>query len=78
VSRLKKADVETMLATYDHDPVAALTVALRTVLDQPDAGWPQLLEKAPVTCALRIRLQAAEVAAFDELAAHLNEVRTLP
>ncbi len=77
MSVLKKADVEALLSDYDHDPVAALRRALALVLDLPDASWPQLLKAAPFTCARRIRLQVADQAALDELAAELNELRAL-
>ncbi|MDP2290155.1 MAG: hypothetical protein Q8M22_03140 [Actinomycetota bacterium] len=78
MNRLKKADVEALLATYDADPVGALTVALRVVLDQPTGEWTSLLKSAGLSCARRIRLQGNDAAALDELAAELNELRTLP
>ncbi len=40
---LRKRDVEELMARYEHDPLAALTTALRTVLDQPNADWGVLL-----------------------------------
>jgi hypothetical protein len=77
VTVLKKRDVEQMLAGYDHDPVAALTTALRTTLDRPDLEWTALVKLAGFSCATRIRLQAGETAALDELLAELNEQRGL-
>ena len=77
MTRLRKADVEQLLAGYDADPVAALTTALRVVLDQPGGEWTALLKAAGFSCARRIRLQGNDPAALDELAAELNELRAV-
>lgn len=77
MTKLKKAHVEVLLRDYDRDPIGALTTALRVVLDKPDADWAALLSAAPLPEARCNRLQAGEQAALDELAAELNEVRTL-
>jgi hypothetical protein len=77
MTALRKADVERLLATYDDDPVAALAAALRVTLDAPDLDWTALVKRAGFTCARRIRLQAAETAALDELLTELNELRAL-
>jgi hypothetical protein len=77
VSVLKKSDVERLMAGYDTDPVAALTDALRTALDRPDLDWTALVKLAGFSCARRIRLQARETAALDELLVELNELRAL-
>ncbi|MBK8332837.1 MAG: hypothetical protein IPL07_10740 [Acidimicrobiaceae bacterium] len=77
MTRLCKADVEQLLAGYDADPVAALTTALRVVLDQPGGEWTALLKAAAFSCARRIRLQGNDPAALDELAAELNELRAV-
>ena len=77
MSRLKKADVEALLAGYDADPVAALTTALQVSLDRPDLEWTALLKVAGFSCARRIRLQGNDPAALDELAGELNELRAL-
>ena len=76
--RLRKDDVELMMATYDTDPVAALTAALRVALGRPDGEWTELLKAAGLSCARRIRLQGNDPAALDELAAELNELRMVP
>lgn len=67
-----------MLAGYDDDPVEALSVALRRVLDLPDATWPQLLAAAALAPARRGELLRQREAALDALARELNEERTLP
>ncbi|MCU1345350.1 MAG: hypothetical protein JWL70_1616 [Acidimicrobiia bacterium] len=77
MSRLRKREVERLLATYDQDPIASLTEALRVVLERPDANWSELLATAPLTDQRWQRLIAGEQAALDELAAELNERRQL-
>ena len=77
MTRLKKVDVELLMARYDTDPVAALTAALRVTLDRPDGEWTALLKAAGFSCARRIRLQGNDPVALDELAAELNELRVV-
>jgi hypothetical protein len=79
--RLSKRDVEALLTTYDADPVAALERALRRVLDVGQAGFDELIEHltqvGDVSPARRRALLERDTAALDELAAELNETRTL-
>ncbi|MEO6126345.1 MAG: hypothetical protein ABIR32_21810 [Ilumatobacteraceae bacterium] len=77
IARLSKRNVEGLFAIYDADPVAALTIALRRVLDQDDATWPELLASAPITDTRRAALLVGEQGALDALAAQLNELRSL-
>ena len=77
MTALRKRDVELLLDRYDTDPVAALTDALRVALDRPDLEFTALVKLAGFSCARRIRLQAQEPAALDELLTELNELRTL-
>ncbi len=77
IARLKKAHVERLLADYDADPMGALTVSLRIVLDRSDANWTELLDAAPIDADRRRRLVAADERALDQLAAELNERRGL-
>ncbi len=77
MTTLRKSEVERMMAGYDDDPVASLTVALRIALDRPDDDWIALVNGAWCSCTRRIRLHALDPAALDELAAELNEQRTL-
>ena len=74
--KLRKADVEALLARYDGDAVDALTEALRIVLDQPDATWEQLLQIG-FTDPRLADLSSRDPAALDRLAAELNELRTI-
>ena len=77
MTALRKRDVELLLDRYDTEPVAALTDALRVTLDRPDLDFTALVKLAGFSCARRIRLQAQEPAALDELLTELNELRTL-
>jgi hypothetical protein len=72
--RLRKRDVERLLDTYDADPVAALTVALRVALDRPDASYPDLIADLPE----REALAENDSSAMDRLATTLNELRVAP
>lgn len=76
IGRLKKVDAERLLADYDADPIAALTSALRIVLDMPDAEWAALLAAAPLDDGRRQRLREADESTLDQLAAELNERRS--
>ncbi|HUC33247.1 MAG TPA: hypothetical protein VMS14_07570 [Ilumatobacteraceae bacterium] len=78
MTRLRKHDVERLLASYDSDPVGALTVALRTLLDRPGDGWASLLAASGLSAERVALLRTGNQAALDELAAELNELRTLP
>ena len=74
---LRKRDVEALLATYDADPVAALTAALRIVLDRPDADYRTLVTTGPFDDERRTRLLVGDVATLDALTRELNETRCL-
>jgi hypothetical protein len=77
VPTLRKRDVEALLATYDDDPFAALTAALRIVLDRPDADYRTLVTTGPFDDERRTRLLVGDVATLDALARELNETRHL-
>jgi hypothetical protein len=77
VARLSKRDVERLWDEYDGDPVAALTTALRIVLDAPGSGFDDLLELAGFDPSRRSALADGDVAALDELAGELGELRRL-
>jgi len=75
---LTKRNVEALFDGYDADPVAALTDALRIVLERADDTWPDLVRAAGFSETRAAALLLAEPVALDELAAELNELRTLP
>ena len=77
IARLRKADVEALLDDYDSDPVAALTVALRRVLDHPQAEFADLVADAPIDDERRAELLRHNTDALDGLLRELNELRTL-
>jgi hypothetical protein len=76
ITRLKKVHAERLLAVYDADPIAALTSALRVILDMPGAEWAALLAAAPIDDGRRRRLLEADEPTLDQLAAELNERRS--
>lgn len=75
---LRKAEVERLLRDYDPDPLAALTDALRIVLDAPAATWAELVGRAAFDDERRALLLAGDQSALDGLAAELNEQRGVP
>jgi hypothetical protein len=76
--RLTKRDVERLLADYDADPVGALTVALRRATGAVDtASWADVVALATADPHRREALLRGDVAALDELARELNELRGL-
>lgn len=77
IARLRKVDVERLLTDYDADPIGALTVAMRRVLQMPGATWAELLDAAPIDARRRRLLLSANEASLDQLAAELNERRGL-
>ena len=77
MKRLTKRDVEMLLKAYDHDPVGALTTSLRIVLGRPDDDFDELIAHAGLADQRRRRLLQRHSDALDELAAELNERRTL-
>ena len=74
---LTKRDVEMLLQAFDNDPVGALTTSLRIVLDRPNDDFDELIARAELTDQRRQRLLQRHSDALDELAAELNERRTL-
>ncbi len=76
--RLSKLDVELLLATYDDDPIEALSRALSILVGREGLGFDQLLVEAGLSEARTAMLMAREQRALDELLAELNERRTLP
>jgi hypothetical protein len=69
--------VEALLSAYDDDSVAALSAALRIVLERNEAVWPELVAAAEFTETRTAALLVGEQGALDELARELNELRTL-
>ena len=72
---MRKTDAEQLLADYDTDPVAALTAALRIILDMPGADWVTLIAAAPIDPTRRRLLFDFDETSLDGLASELNERR---
>lgn len=75
---LGKREVTDLLDRYDHDPVAALEVALRACTGFVHGDWPRLVARLSPRLAQRAGLLARETSALDWLAGVLNEARTAP
>jgi hypothetical protein len=76
--RLRKADVERMMASFDADPVAALSGALAHILGFDDADWASLLARCEFPGERTTALLRGDQAALDALLRDLNELRTIP
>lgn len=76
--RLKKIDVERLTATFDRDPVAALTVALRRTTERPTAEWAELVAALPIDELRMGLLRVRDSAALEELLRDLIELREVP
>jgi len=77
ITRLSKHDVQVLMASYDADPVGALTTALAKALGTADEAWPALVARTGLSVADRAALLNGEPAALDALAQELNELREL-
>jgi hypothetical protein len=66
-----------LTADYDHDPVAALTAALRIVAERPDAAWSTLVGCVESDIAPS-ELIVGKLSALDRLLMLLVEQRRLP
>jgi hypothetical protein len=74
---LTKRQVESLLGTYDDDPIRALSSALRHVLGRPDAPWPELVAAGGFSDTRAAALLVGDQTALDQLVAELNELRNL-
>ena len=72
---LTKHDVEKLLATYDTQPIDALSKALRKCLGMPHATWRTLIEAAIPQLQESQSLLSHDIEALDSLTKRLNETR---
>lgn len=72
---LKKHEAESMLKSFDDDPIASLTRAMRIATGFPHATWEHLVSM--LRGHDREALLREETVALDLLAAELNETRTI-
>jgi hypothetical protein len=75
--RLSKADVESLLQSYDADPTGSLTRALSIVLEKDLATWQEAVEQLPSDDFNISALVEEETAQLDALVKRLVENRTL-
>ena len=75
IRRLRKIEAERLLADYDADPIAALSAALRVILEMPEAEWAELVTAAPIDAERRRLLLEGKQPTLDRFAAELNERR---
>jgi hypothetical protein len=66
-----------MLATYDDDPVAAVSTALCSITGRTEASREELVHVAAADPERRAARLAADPDALDDLARELNELRQL-
>jgi hypothetical protein len=76
-SVLSKRDIEVLLDEYDNDPVGAVSVALRKLIDDHDAPWHVLVAGVPESVASRSLLEDHDISALDAVVKHLVENRRL-
>ena len=62
-----------MLATYDTDPAAALTTALRLVSGRPYARFADIIHASHLPLATKHALCDGDTGARDDLVSELNE-----
>jgi hypothetical protein len=74
---LTKKEVETLMLTYDADPVGSLCNTISALLGVPATTWTQLLALLPPAFAESKELMNQDVTALDELVKQLVEQRTL-
>ena len=75
--RLSKADVESLLQSYDTDPIASLTRALSVVLGKELVTWQEVLAQLPGGMFNITALLHEEIAHLDALVKRLVENRSL-
>lgn len=78
VRRLRKSDAEMLMTLVDSQPIDVLTRVLAKVLERPGASWDELVRAAGFDADRQARLLAGDREALYDLAAELNELRTLP
>jgi hypothetical protein len=77
LARLTKRDAEAMMDLVDRDLLGVLTRMLGKVLDRPGAQWETLVALGGFTAERSALLLARDRSALYDLAAELNELRSL-
>ena len=76
-THLSKRDIEELLDAYDADPVDAVTVALRKIVESADPTWGCLVASVPESVAAQSGLRNHDIDALDAVVKHLVENRCL-
>ena len=74
---LTKKEVETLLDTYDRDPVGSLQIAVSSLLGVQCRTWKAMMTLLPSRYSSLSSLARQETAAMDELVKQLVEHRAL-
>jgi len=77
VRTLTKKEVETLLETYDHDPVGSLCTAVSSLLEVDCPTWESMMALLPMRYAVSGSLARQETATMDDLVKQLVEHRAL-
>ena len=75
--KLTKREVETLLDTYDDDPMGALSVAISLTQEEMLDSWSEVVQKAELDENRAHRLREGHTEACDELLKRLVENRSL-
>ena len=75
--RLKKFEIEELLATYDADPIASLTIAVGLIFNVDFDSWEQAVAALPFSNQRKQDLMMGTTQALDQLLKQLVEERTL-
>ena len=74
---LTKKEVETLLETYDHDPVGSLCTAVSSLLEVDCPTWESMMTLLPERYTASGSLVRQEMTAMDDLVKQLVEHRAL-
>ncbi len=75
--RLTKREIESLLESYDRDPVASLSRALCSLLQLDGPSWPEIVPHIPTHVAEHDALLRGDLGALDLVTKHLVENRAL-
>lgn len=74
---LTKREVETLLDTYDRDPIGSLQIAVSSLLGVDCPTWDSMIALMPVRYTATGSLERREATAMDDLVKQLVEHRAL-
>jgi len=77
VRTLTKKDIETLMSTYDADPVGSICTAVGSILEVSVTNWQHMMSLLPPSYVRSNELAQQDIAAMDSLVKKLVERRTL-